>query len=567
MKKIRIIAVIPARGGSKAIPKKNIRRFIDKPLIAHVISAISKVKLIQDIYVSTDDDEIEKIADYYGAKVIKRPKALAEDHITLDPVIFHSSKEIEKRDGSFDYLITIQPTCPLLKSSSIQNMLEKMMEDQSTDTMLSVVNDTHLSWRKEQGNFLPNYKQRLNRQNLPPNFRETGGVLCSKKDCISESNRIGSNIALYELSQAESVDIDNNEDWLIAESLYHRKRVAFVVKGYHEIGTGHVYRGIQLAAAFTGHEALFLCVEPSKLAFEIAKDNHFNTKLIHENDILHELARFQPDLVINDQLNTSEDYIKELKNNKYFTVNFEDFGSGADHANLVFNPLHDEVHFRSNTFYGQNYFILRDEFLTVVPVPPKENASHVLITFGGSDPSNLSLKVVQEIVDLDTVKKITLVLGKGYGHLSDLDAFFNSFGPDSVKVEVVTNTNKISKYMLDADIAISSSGRTIFELAHCGTPTIVLAQHDREMTHSFAQMKNGFIKLDLGTKVSKSLIRNTINMLLEGHYLRKEMSSVYQQYDFKNGVFRVKKLIFDGLNGLKIDGNYRKYILSGVNHA
>ena len=94
----------------------------------------------------------------------------------------------------------------------------------SIDSILTVIKENHLSWRvDEDGTSLPNYKSRLNRQLLPSYYKETGGVMCSKVSSIKRNSRIGSTVELFEVSYLESIDIDNNEQWLMAESLYHMK--------------------------------------------------------------------------------------------------------------------------------------------------------------------------------------------------------------------------------------------------------------------------------------------------------------------------------------------------------
>lgn len=119
---MKILIVIPARGGSKGIPKKNIRLMNGEPLISY---AIKNARACQrewdvDVVVDTDDDEITKIAKKYGSDVNRRPKELAGDNVTLDPVIINAYNEMKKRSNcSYDYVITLQPTSPTLKSSTL----------------------------------------------------------------------------------------------------------------------------------------------------------------------------------------------------------------------------------------------------------------------------------------------------------------------------------------------------------------------------------------------------------------------------------------------------------------
>ncbi len=135
----------------------------------------------------------------------------------------------------------MQPTSPLLKVGSIDKAIEKMIYDKNIDTIISAKDDTHLSWKFKNGKYLPNYKKRVNRQYLTPTFTETGGFLITKKEVISENNRIGKNVDLFVLKNGEEIDIDTYEDWNLCEYYLSRKHILFVVKGNNIIGLGHVY--------------------------------------------------------------------------------------------------------------------------------------------------------------------------------------------------------------------------------------------------------------------------------------------------------------------------------------
>ena len=109
---MKIVVVIPARGGSKRIPRKNIKDFKGKPLIAWNIEKCKNIKEISDVYVSTEDSEIAEVAKQYGAKIIKRPKILSEDWVSTLPVLWHAGLKIK----NWSILIHIQPNSPLLEN-------------------------------------------------------------------------------------------------------------------------------------------------------------------------------------------------------------------------------------------------------------------------------------------------------------------------------------------------------------------------------------------------------------------------------------------------------------------
>lgn len=118
---MKLLAVIPARGGSKGIPRKNIRLMNGKPLISYAITTLLACKESYDIdiVVSTEDEEISNISERYGAEVLMRPKELSEDDITLDPVVYYTLCMCEKNKNCiYDYVLTIQPTSPTLQVAS-----------------------------------------------------------------------------------------------------------------------------------------------------------------------------------------------------------------------------------------------------------------------------------------------------------------------------------------------------------------------------------------------------------------------------------------------------------------
>ena len=225
--KTKMIAIIPARGGSKGIPRKNIKLLSGKPLIAYAIETAMNSRYIDNVVVSTDDEEIAEIAKAYGAKIIMRPQALAEDHVPLDPVIYHAVTAVERdEDLQYDYFLTIQPTSPLLQTTTLDTMIEKMVEG-DYDTIMSVKAENDLFWIKKDARFSPLYKERKNRQYLDPIYRETGAVVISRRAVLSENNRIGENISLFELPDEETVDIVYNQDLETAVSLRWRRKIVF----------------------------------------------------------------------------------------------------------------------------------------------------------------------------------------------------------------------------------------------------------------------------------------------------------------------------------------------------
>lgn len=172
---MKILAIIPARAGSRGIPNKNIRIVGDHPLVYYSIRNAIRSKYITDIIVSTDSPEVRIIAQQMGVAVHWRDKSLCGDAVTLDAVI---ADAIPKRE-SWDYIVTMQPTSPTLRVDTLDAAIQYAI-DNDLDTVISAINAPHLSWGEKDGKKVPNYTERLNRQYLPPCYMETGAFVVSK---------------------------------------------------------------------------------------------------------------------------------------------------------------------------------------------------------------------------------------------------------------------------------------------------------------------------------------------------------------------------------------------------
>ncbi|MBL4710734.1 MAG: hypothetical protein JKY48_20105, partial [Flavobacteriales bacterium] len=423
-----ILIIIPARGGSKGIPRKNVRALNGKPLIGYSIKNALSIDFNQDVYVSSEDDEILNISKKNGAKTHRRPSKLSKDDITLDSVIFDAFQEIQKIEGKeYDFIVTLQPTSPLLKTESLTEALTQIIEDQSIDTIISATNDTHLSWRKEGEKYFPNHSERLNRQYLTPNYKETGGFLITRNSIISETNRIGEQVQLHELDAKQAIDIDNFEDWNICEYYLKRKRIVIAVSGYQEIGLGHIYNALIVANEILDHELIFFCDRKSELGLQKIKQSNYDCLIQQTNNLQEEILNLNPDIIIYDRLDSKEEDVQDFKKANIKLIHFEDLGDGAKHANLVFNAIYPEKKLLNNHFFGPSYFCARDEFILSNSISIEEEVSTILLAFGGVDPNNLTKSTLQAIVPFCERNdiKLKVVCGFGYKEMDSIADFKN----------------------------------------------------------------------------------------------------------------------------------------------
>lgn len=540
---MKILAIIPARGGSKGVPRKNIRLLNGKPLIAYAIERALHSRYITAVVVSTDSRELADVAQRYGVGVIERDPALAGDQVTLDPVIYQAAEIAEQRFGDkFDAVITMQPTSPLLTQETLDQAIASFLAG-DLDTLISVVNRPHLSWGKDEaGKIFPLYEERKNRQELPPHYVETGAFLIAKRACIRPDTRIGRTVSVYEVPARESVDIDGSEDWILADSLLRRKRILFRVDGHIEIGLGHIYNCLTLAFSLIGHEVLLLTHEAAIIGIQKIKETNLPYRTFRrEEEFAAIIEAFQPDVWVNDCLNTSAAYIRELKALVPRVVTIEDLGSGTKEADAVINALYDETEPRGNVYSGYQYVCLRDEFQMEEPKPFSPEVKNIVVFFGGTDPSNLNRLVYDGILaqgERFSGISFSFITGMGYDY--EGNGVVTRSGKN---IYVYPNVPRVTKYLKQADLVVMGQGRSIFEVAAMGVPAVVLSQNEREMTHSFAQMEHGFLNLGLGQNVNPSVITNTLDWLIHTEAVRENMRRLMLKVPLKSGLARVKRII------------------------
>lgn len=217
-----IYSLIPARGGSKGVKRKNIKKLCNKPLIFYTIKASLDNK-IKNTYVSTDDFEIETISREFNAEVIIRPNELANDSALTLPVVFHFIESLELQDS--DVIILLQPTSPLRDGSDIKLALEKF-EQEKADSLISVYKPKIeiLKGFMEKNGFLQGIVNSeypfTRRQDLPTSYMANGAIYISKVSTIKKYNSLlGKRCIAYEMPFEKSVNIDTEEDFLMAEKL------------------------------------------------------------------------------------------------------------------------------------------------------------------------------------------------------------------------------------------------------------------------------------------------------------------------------------------------------------
>lgn len=226
MNKNLFVALIPARGGSKGLKKKNLYPVNNKPLISWTIESAISSRYLEKIFVSSDDNSILEIASKEGVNCIERPANLAEDTSSMESVIMHSIEQIDKQGIGFKYLILLQPTSPLRDSEDIDLACKKFIQLKA-DSLISVTNVESTVLKtlvKDDNGFLrPAFDNKfpsMNRQQLPLAYKPNGAIyIINRKLFLNNPTLFQKNTAMYEMKENKSIDVDSINDIHIIEKL------------------------------------------------------------------------------------------------------------------------------------------------------------------------------------------------------------------------------------------------------------------------------------------------------------------------------------------------------------
>lgn len=530
---MKILAVIPARSGSKGIPNKNIRLLAGYPMIYYAINNAKKSNYISDIIVTTDSPEIQIIASQMGVDCKWRSFELCKDDVTLDAVVYDAIPN----STIWDYIITLQPTSPTLSVKTLDQAIRVTM-DLNLDTLISVVNSPHLTWRDEGGIKIPNYTKRLNRQYLAPLYVETGTFLITKACFVSPESRIGPNVDVFEVPADEAIDIDNFDDLYNAANILCKEKVAIYVNGNNTRGIGHIYRALEMADEFyTKPDIYYDSNQTDPSVFGITTHSLISVNGIGE---LFEKCKInQYTIFINDILSTSIDYMIGLRTvlPKAKIINFEDDGEGAIKADAVFNALYDDGNM-PHIYGGEQYYISGKLLLFYHPITIKEKVSTIFICFGGADPENYTDRIL-EIIVTEKYKDYHFIVALGRAKTNIKSLLEYNHYPN---IEVIYDVSNMPELMSKSDIAIASRGRTCYELAMLGIPTISIAENDRENRHSFVSGENGFAYL--GIDPENKMIEEYLDMYLGmSQKVRQHYQNILISHNLRNGRKNVMNII------------------------
>ena len=229
---MRVLGLIPARGGSKGVPRKNIRLLYGRPLLAYTAEAALSSERLARVILSTDDEEIAAVGRSCGVEVpFLRPAELAQDQTPTLPVVQHALRSFEERGERFDAVCLLQPTNPLRRAEDIDACIA-LLEQNEADTVVSVLavpaeyNPHWVYFQTADGRLQLSTGEATpipRRQDLPPAFHREGSVYVTRCEVVLESQSLyGERLLGYQINPERSVNIDTSEDWERAEWLLQK---------------------------------------------------------------------------------------------------------------------------------------------------------------------------------------------------------------------------------------------------------------------------------------------------------------------------------------------------------
>jgi CMP-N-acetylneuraminic acid synthetase/spore coat polysaccharide biosynthesis predicted glycosyltransferase SpsG len=538
-----LLALVPARGGSKGVPHKNMRFLGDRPLLAHTVEAVGEAGVASRLLVSSDSEEVLTWADLHGFECHRRPAELAGDDATISDVAANLADEL---DWVGDVGV-FQPTSPFRSVESIRDAVRRFRESE-VDSMASCVREPHIFWLDDQGDLAkarPLFDERVNRQYGHHGvLRETGSIQLVRAVTLRATRQmVSERHLLFETPPEESLDIDTNDDLVVARRRYEQGRVVFRLRANSTVGSGHIYHCLQLADELADQRLEFLLKDCDPFVEALIDEHGYSWR--REEDLaedLRELAGTGGNVLVNDVLDTTEEEVLVQRAAGFKVVNVEDLGPGARMADWVVNALYPingaDGRSDAHVSYGAQYTTLRGEFFHLPHKPVLRTPKRILISFGGTDPGRLGPRCAQLLAGR-VGAEVRAVIGPG--------ASDEGFPED---VEVRRHVRSMAAEMMEADLVLTSAGRTVYEAAAVGTPVAVLAQGARDATHAHLTYESGVVFLGIGPLVDDGHVLAVIERLLADHRLRVELSERLRRSVDPWGAARIGHRIRAMLKGL-----------------
>ena len=551
MKKSKLILIMARKGSKDNVSRQNLRLVNEKPLIYYIISTAKKCQSA-DVFVSTDSEELQEIAFLNNVEVIKRPKSLITDSTTLEEISYHALIELKKMNKNYEKCLVLHPKFPLIKVSTI-NRFFSQLNKQKKSFFGFTSNDEHSF-------------QKINSKNhrLLPLKTHNHNIVKQEKivafDCefLIKHKTFPSIKYGIKIPQSEFLELNNYHAFGTFEKIITQKKILIRVHGSTKIGLGHVYNMLTILNHLRNEDLLVVMDKKSSLGSIKFKQHLYYIKYFsNESELLKIISKFKPNIIFNDILDTSPSYMKKLKNLNSFLVNFEDLGEGRKYADLLFNPIFNTAskNFKilssshkklRNEFFGSDYACVRDEFRMWKRKSLRKQVKNILISFGGADPCNHTMRVLN-IFNSSRYRNINLIviLGMGYSGKKKLQSLIKKMEKNGSNITIIEKSDFLAKHIRNADFAITSNGRTVFEICALNVPLVGVSVKFVEQNHSFIEDAKVGFHVNFYKKIDEKLIIKRINQMMRFE-IRQNFIQNLKKINLLDGVDRViNKIMYE----------------------
>ena len=548
--KLRVLAIVPARGGYDEVPYLNIKKLGPLPLVAHTLQEAAKSQYVDRVVVSTDDDRVATVARQYGADVpFLRPAELAAGPL-IKPVIAHAVQFLEKNeDDRYHLVVMLQATSPFRTAQKIDEALDKLVDD-DLESVVSLREEKALTWRLVQGKLTPVFDKPGRREDMEPLYREDGAIWAMRRAVLDTPERLGARVGYVLMDKASSLTVHDIYDFWLAEKLVRLPRIVFRVDGGAEIGMGHVYRSLAIAEelrSISTADVQFLMSADHPEGVKRVSASGYTVRVISSGGVdavLEAIQEYSPNIVVNDRPFLEKDYLEALAKLGASTVNLvdslEDIEKPAEITSMIIACMRVDQLELEDYYGGPEFAILRESFAGRAKSVRKD-ARQIVLSFGGSDPQGLTLKVLRALDEVRSGLTVKAVLGPAFSYQQELERLLPELHYQPLLLE---NVEHMAETLSEADIVFCAGGMTVYEIAALGTPGIVLCQNARERRRMETFLQFGsVVHLGLGTEVDEREIRDTARALLSDPVRRRAMSEAGRKLVDARGAQRAAEVV------------------------
>ena len=566
--KQRVVAIVPARGGYDEVPYMNIKKLGPIPLIAHTLQEAAKSRYIDRVVVSTDDEKVAAVARDYGADApFLRTAELATVPL-IKPVIAHAVQFIEtEQKKKCDLVVMLQATSPFRTAEQIDEALDKLVKE-DLDSVVSLREEKALMWRLVDGKLKQAFGKAGRREDMEPLFREDGAIWAMRRETLDSSERLGERVGYVLMGKESSFTIHDIYDFWVAEKLVRLPRIVFRVDGGAEIGMGHVYRSLAIAdelCSISSADVQFLMSADHPEGVKRVSGAGYTVRVLSNggvNAIVDAIQEYSPNIVVNDRPFLEKEYLEALSRLGASTVNLvdtlEDIEKPAEITSMIIATLRVDQLELEDFYGGPEYAILRESFAGAAK-PVRADARQVVISFGGSDPQGLTLKVLRALDSPEIMKSelgVKAVLGPAFSYGQELRELLPRLHYQPMLLE---NVEHMAEILSEADLVFCAGGMTVYEIAALGVPGLVMCQNAREVRRMEHFSRSGSIEhLGLGTELEEKRITQAAEALLANETRRRAMSESGQKLVDARGAQRVAEVVKNAVQRGPAAGGLRR---------